>query len=231
MSMRKVGAVIGIAALLAWAPTQADAQQEQFYFEAHGGTGIGLGAMDHLTDLGASFGADIGYWVHERIALKVFGDASFLSGRDVPGSPDAGDEIFLEAPDWDLYHYALGAELLVTEPASPLEIRWGAGVGATTFETDELPGGLEIQEREPPNRLVSTGETEFDETELSVTTDLKVGYAVSPRFTVFAGGRAWVAFPDRANTRVFDEIAEQVDEDGFDTLWDVPVFAGVKIGF
>lgn len=235
MSMRKLGTVFGLALLLAGLPAQGQAQQEQFYVEGRGGLGLGLGDIGFLQDVGPTFGVDFGYWIHERIAIRVGGDASLLSGEDRDLSPPEGQRVLANAPDMDFYQYGAGVELLITEPASPLEVRLGAGAGATTVESDPLPGSLTISQEGTDrlgNTVCETGtEREYSTTEFTLNGDVKVGYEVAPRFNVFAGTRAYLFFPNECETEVFHQIAEEADQRGFDTGWTLPLFVGVKIGF
>lgn len=234
MSTRKVGtALLAVAALLVWLPAQADAQQESFFIEGRGGIGLGLGDVGFITDLGPTFGADIGYWLHDRVAVTIGGDATLLSGADRDVSDDAvedGTQVFIDVPDMDLYHYTLGLELLVTPRDNPLEVTFGGGIGATTISTDAFPESFVSGLTEAERRGLDANR-EFSSTELTVDGRLQVGYDVSNRINVFAGTRAYLAFTDRPNTKFFHEAVQEADERGFDTAWDLPIHAGVKIGF
>lgn len=245
MSKRTFGAILAMAAVLAWLPMQAQAQQEgRFYFEGRGGVGLSGGDIDALQDIGPAFGGQFGYWISDRVALTVGGDVNLLRGRDAdfqeafPGSdsldadgnPVFPDEVFINTPDITTFHYVAGAELLVTAPESPFEVRWGAGGGLATLTADQLEEPL------PEGFTLPTGATlpedgEYDETTVSLYTDLKLGYDVSPRFNIFAGVRPYLSFPDSDQTAFFHGVAEQADGQGFDTAWTFPTFAGVKIGF
>lgn len=232
MSARRVGtAVFALAAMLIWLPAQADAQQEQAFVEARGGVGLGLGDIGYITDGGPSFGVEFGYWVHERVAVTIGGDASFLRGADQDLSDRAdslGTRVFFDQPDMDFYSYTAGLQLLLTDPAEALEVRLGGGVGASTITTDQFPSdfvaGL-------PEGVEAPEDGEFSDTRVTVQGNLLVGYDVSPRFNVFAGTRPYLAFTDEDTTQFFHEAVEEADERGFGTAWHLPLHVGVKIGF
>lgn len=232
MTTRRAGtATFVLAALLAWLPMQAEAQQERFFVEGRGGIAFGLGDVGFVTDPGPTFGADIGYWVHDRIAVTVGGDASLLTGADRDLSQDAaadGTRVFIDVPDMDLYHYTAGLEILVTPRESPLEVRFGGGLGASTIQTDEFPSsfiaGL-------PENVQAPEDGEFSQTDFTLDGRVQVGYDVSPRINVFAGTRAYLAFPSADETEFFHQAVEEADAQGFSTAWDLPLHAGVKIGF
>lgn len=57
-----------------------------------------------------------------------------------------------------------------------------------------------------------------------------MGYQVSPRFAIFAGTRPYLGLTDRETTKFFHEAVSSVDERGFETAWDLPIHAGVRIG-
>lgn len=232
MSARRVGtAVFALAAMLVWLPTQADAQQEQFFIEGRGGYGTGLGDIGAITDGGPSFGVGLGYWVHERVAITVGGDASLLQGADMDTSAEAdsaGERVFFDQPDMDFYSYTVGLQLLVSPPDHPLEVRLGGGVGASTISTDQFPDefldGL-------PEGVEAPEDGEFSETEVTVQGNLAVGYDVSPQFNVFAHVRPYLAFTDEESTEFFNEGVEDTQVNGFGTAWQLPLQLGVKIGF
>lgn len=224
MDARRTTTAIALAALLAWLPAQADAQEGDVYVEGRGGIALGLGDVSELTEPGPTFGVELGYWLEDRLAVTVGGDASFLQGED--RAPSEG--IAIDVPDMRLFHYTVGLQIAATPRESPLSIRFGGGVGATTFRTDEYPAsflaGLPLGVEAPEDG-------EFDETQLTFQGNLSVGYQVSPRFAIFAGTRPYLGLTDRGETEFFHEAVSAVDERGFETAWDLPIHAGVRVGF
>lgn len=224
MNARKTTTALALAALLAWLPAQADAQEGDVYVEGRGGIGLGLGDVSELTEPGPTFGVEIGYWLEDRLALTVGGDASFLPGEDQ--APAQG--IAIDVPDMRYYHYTAGLQIAVTPRENPLSVRFGGGVGATTLQSDAFPasflGGL-------PMGVEAPEDGEFDETRLSFQGTLSLGYDVSPRFGVFAGTRPYLTLIDRQETEFFHEAVSATDERGFETAWDLPLHAGVRVEF
>lgn len=232
MDARKTGSttVLVLAALLAWLPAKAEAQQ-QFFVEGRGGIGIGIADMGALTDPGPTFGLELGYWLNDRLAVTVGGDATFLGGADRDLSDAAAEDenrVFTDVPDMRLFQYMAGLQVLVTPPENPFEVRLGGAVGASTIQSDafsasflnSLPGDVEVP-----------ADGEFSQTQLTFQPNLSVGYQASPRFTVFAATRPYVALMHAEETEFLGRAAEDADPQGFDTAWNVPLQAGVKIGF
>lgn len=224
MHARKTITAIALAALLAWLPAQADAQEGDYFIEGRGGIGLGLGDVSELTEPGPTFGVGLGYWIQDRLALTVGGDASFLPGED--RAPDEG--IAIDVPDIRMYHYTAGLQIAVTPRESPFSVRFGGGVGATTIQTDEFPqsflAGLPLGVEAPEDG-------EFSETQLTFQGNLSVGYRASPRFGIFAGTRPYLALTDRDETEFFHQAVSAADERGFNTAWDLPIHAGVNVTF
>lgn len=224
-------AALVAAGVLVGLPAQADGQQERFFVEARGGIADGLGDVGFIGEYGPTFGASVGYWIHDRIALTVGGDATLLSGADRDVSPEAAaDEqrVFIDVPDIDLYHYGAGVEILATPRESPLEVRFGGGIGGTTIQTDAFPADFVAA---LPERVRAPDGGEFETTDLSIDGRLQVGYDVTERVNVFAGTRAYLSFLEETDTEFFHQAVEEADPQGFDTAWDLPIHAGVKIGF
>lgn len=149
------------------------------------------------------------------------GDASFLTGID-------GDETGtgLESPDIDVYRYTGGVVGRLTPRESPWSVTANLGAGGVTYDSDEFEGGAVFNP--------ATGERtdDFSQTYFSTTGGLKIGYDLSERLAVFAGGQAYLDFTDEDDTAVFGTVVPaEADADGFDTAWSLPVQAGVKIRF
>lgn len=224
MNARKTTTAVALAALLAWLPAEAEAQQGNFFVEGRGGIGLGLGDVSELTEPGPTFGLELGYWLDDRLAVTVGGDATLFQGED----QDPSEGIAIDVPDIRMFHYTAGLQVRATPHDNPFAVRFGGGVGATTIDTDQFPAaflaGLPLGV-EPPE------DGEFHTTEPTFQGNLSVGYDVSPRFSIFAGTRPYVALTDRQETQFFHEAVAAVDVRGFNTAWDLPVHAGVRVDF
>lgn len=199
-----VGAIVGALALAVLMPGEARGQQ-RWVFEGRGGVGIPAGELADVADVGPAFGAKIGYELHPRVTLRAAGDVEFLPGADLANGT--------EAPDLRLWHYNGGVDVQLAPPTS----RWslivtGAG-GATTIDSDSF-GGV-------------SGGNDFSHTYFTLNGGAQVGYAVSPRVNVFAGGLAYVTFADEEDTVAFATLSPEVD--AFDTALSIPLFAGITL--
>jgi hypothetical protein len=214
-----IGAMAGAALLLVGGiPQSASAQgvDSPWVVEGRGGISVPAGDLADVFDVGPSFGAGIGYRVHPRVTLRADGDVAILSGADLA----TGEQ----APDTRLWHYNGGVEVALTPPG---ESRWdvtaNVGGGATTFSGDDF---------EPAVVNPVTGETvtDFSETYFTANGGLKVGYDVTPRVNVYAGGQWYLAFTDEEDTAVFSSLSPS-EINAFDTASEIPIVLGVRASF
>lgn len=207
MRYGKYALSLAVAALLAWSAGDA-AAQERWTFDGRGGVGIPTGDLEELTDVGASLGLGIAYWLSPRVAFRVDGDVDNLSGSAATD------------PDFRLWHFNGGFEFRLTEPTrSPWNISVNVGGGGTTIDTDDftLVG---------PEGAVTGG---FTQTYPALNGGLKIGYGISRNVDIFVNGGFNVTFTDDDDTIVFSQINPAVDPDGFSTAVVIPITAGFRI--
>jgi hypothetical protein len=179
--------VVGTASALALTmalPSTGTAQGTgpgTWQFESGGGVAIPLNSeLSDFVKTGADFDVLIGYQVHERVGLNVYGGLSLLNGKDdTIGLTTAG-----EFPGQDLWRYGGGLEVSLTRPGSAFMALLGAGLGGVTVRTEEFILGAN-----PPVPVNSTSSTSF-----SALTALKFLYRVNPNFGVGAGAEWVLAF-------------------------------------
>lgn len=219
--------ILAAAAALAWLPAQGEAQgfgtdeASKFEIDARGGVSIPVSDLGDIADPGASFGLGANYWFNERIGVRVNGDAALLTGLDADETGTG-----LESPDVDLYRYTGGVVARITPPENRWDVTANLGAGGATYSSDDFVGGPLV------NPVSGEAVEDFSETYFSTTGGVKVGYDVTDRVTVFAGGQAYLDFADEDDTAIFNQVAPaDVDADGFDTSWTIPIQAGVKLKF
>jgi hypothetical protein len=168
---------------LAW-PAAARAQGNgpgTWQFEAGGGVGIPINSdLSDFAKAGPDFDVLIGYQIHERIGINVYGGVGLLSGKDdTEGLTSAA-----KFPDQDIWRYGAGAEVSLTKPGNALVALFGLGLGGATVNLGSynVPGaGLFA-----PEGTVSTS--------FSTLIDLKLLYKVNPNIAVGAGAEWLLIF-------------------------------------
>lgn len=210
--------VLLLAAVIAHPRTASAQQTGSWSVDARGGLAIPAGDLSEFEDLGGNAEIGVAYWVHPRLALRVDGGVDILSGKD---ASDTGI-LVPQVPDMTLFHYVGGVEFRVTPPEGT---RWDVTVnveaGATTIDTDDDPA-------------FTTGpgsNADFTKTYFTGNGGLRIGYQVSPRFAVFAGGQAYLIAADEQETQVFTAFSSDVDPSGFSTAWTFPVQVGARVTF
>lgn len=204
-SSRWIPAAAATAALLAGGQLAAQ-ETGRWIVDANGGVSLPAGDLEDVYDVGGRVGIGIGYLVAPRVAIRVDGDVDFLTGSDdAPG-----------APNLRLWHYGAGVSVNLLDPD---RTRWtllvDAGAGATTMDSDDFPAEAVGQE------------DSFTETYFQLNGGLQVGYLVTERVNLFAGGRANVAFTDEEDTALLTQFLGTAE--GFDTAWTIPIVAGIEI--
>ncbi|PIQ61422.1 MAG: hypothetical protein COV99_09165 [Bacteroidetes bacterium CG12_big_fil_rev_8_21_14_0_65_60_17] len=115
------------------------------------------------------------------------------------------------APDMRLWHYTIGAGYnLLASRDVPWAVIVNGGLGATTIDTDSFQGGS------------------FTETYFTLNFGAKVAYNLAPRIDLFASSMGYVIFADDDDTVFFENIPGGT---AFDTVFSIPVTAGVSIRF
>ena len=200
--------VPGLAALLVLllAPAPGAGQEQPLAFELRGGVGLPAFDLADRADPGFAFGLDLAHRLTPRVSLVAGGDVELLAG--------AGGDGAVDHPDVNVWHYGVGVEAQLLDPARTWwRLSASAGAGGTTF--DVASGGA-------------------SSTEPAVYAGLELGWDASEEMDVFVGVRSWVAFagestlgPDPRDTA---PVGDAAGGDG-DTLWSFPLTAGVRLTF
>lgn len=216
-TLRRVGLLAAAAALVAWLPAQAAAQQVGFAVDGFGGVALPTSNVNDIQDLGPAFGLGLEYEVTDRVFVRGSGGVEMFSGSD---AADLSEQ--LDAPDMTYIHYGAGIGFRLSPPD---ETNWDVSVsveaGGTSVSTDDFPAGAVTPE----------GETDFSNTYFSISPGLRVGYLFADRFNLFFRSQPWFALADKEDTAVFAQFDEGIDADGFEDIYSLPVTAGVQVVF
>lgn len=219
-AVKSVGIAAVLAALLAWLPGQATAQEGTFAVDGHAGIAFPTSNIQNFQSIGPAFGLDFGYWISDRIQVRGSGALEMFSGKDAEDLKNTLGDV--GAPDLTMFHVFGGFAFRLSPPE---DTRWdvtaSVGGGVSSVSSDDFPAGST-----PP-----TGESDFSESYFSLHTGLKVGYDVNDQYTIFVRGDGHFAFADPEDTAVFTQFDQEIERGGFEDVWDVPVTAGVQIRF
>lgn len=219
-TVRRVGIIAVAAALLAWLPGQAEAQDVGAGVDAWGGIAIPASNAGEFQDFGPSFGLGFEYLVTDRVFVRASGAADLHRGSDA-GDLD-GPPGGLDAPDMTLFHYSAGAGVhLVPDDVSNWNVALSLEAGGTSVTTDDFPAGAE-----PP-----ADGPDFSESYFSLSPGFRAGYAFGGRYNVFVRSQPHFVFADKDDTVVFSQFDDDVDADGFGDIWNLPVTAGIQVQF
>ena len=222
-SRKAVRSCVAVASvIMVWAlllPNSAAAQrtnrsgtrqepEKKFMLESAGGIALPASRLADVADPGPNVGLQLGYSINRRLALNLLGDVDFLNGADV----SAGTQ----APDMRLWHYGAGLEANLLRPvagrsANRWSLRANIGLGATTFNSDRFSAG--------------NAEQDFNHTYFTTGGGLRIGYAVTPRFTTYVGSRAYWMAMDKGDTEALAAL-NPAKIRPFDSGWTFPVTAG-----
>jgi len=150
--------------------------QSKLDFELRGGASIPAGDLAEVGATGAGFGAGVGWWLSENVALRVDGDLELLSERAL------GDGIIM--PRAFLWHYHAGLEIAVPM-SGPWRLRLRGGGGGTTYDTE----------------LFYAGGDDFLDTFFSVSGGASLGRQISETLELGATGQVFVVFTDKYRTQ------------------------------
>jgi hypothetical protein len=236
-TLRRVGFLAVVAALAAWLPGQAAAQQGSVSVDVHGGLSFPGGQLSEIQGPGPNAGLDVRYWLTDRVAVMGGGSVDLMSGADaselvVPTT--GGLTPFLpavDAPDVTFINYFGGVAFQLTPPGETAwDVEVDLGVGATTWDSDDFPEEVpEEFDIDEDGQLETFGAEKF--TDLSLHPGVKVGYQVNERLNIFARGRGNFAFPDEVDTQRFAIFDEDIDGRGFEDFWNIPLSLGVNLTF
>lgn len=232
-TVRRLGFVAVAAALLAWVPGQADAQDTGVAVDGWGGLAFPASTMSDFQDGGPSFGLGLEYLLTDRVFVRGSGAVDLMTGRDAEELGSPGE---LDAPDMTLFHYTAGLGVRLVPPeASNWDIALSLEVGATSISTDDFPAGAV-----PPGQFVgddeeATDEASFSATYLTFSPGLRVGYTIQDRFGVFLRSQPHFVQTDEDETAAFGQFAAAIPGDlnnpGVEDLWNVPLTAGIQVRF
>lgn len=229
-NLRRVGLIAVAAALLAWLPGQAEAQQAGFAVDGYGGIAIPAADVGEFEDFGPSFGLGVEYLVTDRVFVRGSGAVDLYTGRDA-GEMD-GPPGGLDAPDMTLIHFGAGLGFRLTPPD---ETAWDVSVsveaGGTSVSTDDFPEGATPPGQFPAEDEEPTDEIDFSETYFALSPALRVGYGFNERFGLFFRSQPWFAFSDNDRTAAFAQFDSDIPDGGFEDIWGLPFTASLKVNF
>lgn len=222
--MRTLGAALTLVfALTLAAPAQVEAQvaERPLSVDARGGIAVPTGDLADLVDAGPSFGLGLAYRVHPRVSVRVDGDLDLYGGADFddPGAVQSG------APDMKFLHFSGGLEYdVLRRDQGHWNVTVNGAGGMTVIDSDSF--------REGPVTNPETQEEEiaFLESYFTANGGLKVGYAVTPMATVYAGAQWYVSFADQEDTAVFRALSPSTVS-AFEKAQTVPVTLGLRVSF
>ena len=189
--MRTLNHGLFVAALLAALPGLAAAQEETpgLWLEARGGSSVPTFDIADAVEAGPSFGAGVGLRVAPRIWLMGDVDFGFHPGSDLAAGSSG--------PDVNVYHFMAKAGFELLQPGtSPWSVVVNLGAGALTFKPD------------------GAGSKTYP----AINAGAKIGYRVSPRFTLLLSPQGDIAFTEDA-------------ELGTSNAWVWPFTAGLRVNF
>lgn len=189
--MRTLQQLLFAAGVLGAVPGALAAQEEtpKFWLEARGGTSVPTFDISDGVDAGPSFGAGVGFRITPRFSVMGDVDFGFHPGADLaPGTPGA---------DVNVYHFMAKAGYELLRPgSSPWSVVVNLGAGALSFN----PDGADSK------------------TYPAINAGAKIGYQVSPRFTLLLSPQGDIAFTDE-------------DVLGTSNAWVWPFTAGLRVNF
>jgi hypothetical protein len=150
--------------------------QSNFDLELRGGAAIPAGDLAEVGATGAGFGAGVGWWVSEHVALRLDGDLEILSENALPEG--------IVMPRAVLWHYHAGLEVAVPM-SSAWRLRLRGGGGGTTYDTE----------------LFYAGGDDFLDTYFSVSGGASLGRQISQNLELGVTGQVFVVFTDEYRTQ------------------------------
>lgn len=131
------------------------------------GVGVPFGNLGDAYDPGLAVGLGLSHWFTPRVALHLGGAGEFLGGSE-PAIPDV-----------TLWHYDVGTEIDLIDPAtSKVRLHLRGGLGATTAQTDG--GG--------------------SDTNFTLNTGLSVEYPLNENWRILGGPDLYVILADETQT-------------------------------
>lgn len=205
--IRTLSTVTAVAALLALHPGAAAAQSSvpTVDLSVRGGVSMPTGDLAEITDVGPAAGADVAFWINDRIAVSVDASVDMLRGDD------RSDLL----PDIQLWHYGGGLQARLIPPSSPVSIKLLGGAGATGFRTNHFePAGPGARDR-------------ISETYFALNGGAEVGYEMTDQIDLSLRGGAFFTFTDETDLSPLSEMSPEVD--AFDSVMTLPITLQVDI--
>lgn len=218
-----LGLLVLVLAIPLAAPGTAAGQEPPVAFDARGGLAFGVGNLGDVVDgVGPAFNVGVNFGLTDRLLLRVTGGAEMYQGIDLGGP--VGNEGLNEL-DVDLIHFQAGGLYYVMPPEeSPLSLTLEGTAGLTNFHVPRLATS------------VGTDAIEFELSELyfSAGAGVSVGYAVHEQVDLFLDGHSYLVFGSEDDTVDLLQVVNDVSDepvDSLDTMWSVPITAGVRLHF
>lgn len=221
--MHSFVAPIACLALLFLVPSEGTAQGEPpIDIDLRGGIGLPTGNLSDVVDVGPAFNVGFNVGITDRLYLRAEGGGELYEGIDLEDPVGAGG---LNELDLDLLHFHGGAVYqLISPERSGLFVTLTGGAGATNFNVPRLQAsvGADVEE------------VDLSELYFSANGGATVGYRVTEQVGLFVDGQSYVVFADEDDTASLLRIVNSVVDDpvdSLDTVWSIPVTAGVRLTF
>ena len=183
----------------------ATGQDSEISVDPRAGLEFPVGGLSEIHSFGFTGGVGVSFAIHPHINLRGDFDAGILNEKSG-----------IQTPSLTVLHYNAGIEFDFTAPEFqefPLSFRWNLGAGATTLTGDESFAGAE--------------DVDFSQTYPSITTGAKIGYALTPRIELFAGGSLHLIFAEESET--VELFKNAPGRQPFGNTWSAPVTLGVDL--
>lgn len=205
------------------APAGLAGQEPPVDFDARGGIAFPVGNLGDVADgAGPSFNVGVNFGLTDRFLLRVTGGADMYQGIDLgePGGNEGLNEL-----DVDLIHFHAGGLYYLLPPESrKVSVALTGTAGLTNFHVPRLATS------------VGTDAVEFELSELyfSAGGGVSLGYSVHEQVDIFLDGHTYLVFGNEEDTVELVQVVNSVitdPVDSLDTMWSVPVTAGVRLHF
>lgn len=181
-------------------------QEQPISFDFGAGAAVPAGDFADLAQPGPSLELGVRYWLTDHFAVRAEGDAGFFTGAEITETATFADQ--------RLYQYDAGLALSVFDRGdeqTPWSLTADAGVGATTFDTDDL-GGPTV--------------ADVTETWLGASAGVEAGYELTRNLDVAVSADVRAAFADEEDLQPLTAMAPGMSDVG--TLWSFPLTAELQ---
>lgn len=218
-TVRRVGVLAVAAAILAWSPGQAEAQDVGVGVDAWGGIAFPASNLREFQDVGPSFGLGVEYLITDHLFVRGSGAVDLHNAKDADemDGPPGG----LAAPDVTLFHVTGGVGVNLAPAATNWDISVSIEAGGTSVTTDDFPAAADPR----------PSDGDFSETYVTLSPGLRVGYLFAGRYNLFVRSQPHFTFADSEDTEVFTQFDADIPDGGIEDIWNVPVAGGIQIRF